>query len=45
MVEVPAVPELTIRLVGLAATVKSRTAYVTIAVCDSVPLVPVTVTV
>lgn len=38
-------PEAMVTLVGLAATVKSRTVYVTVAVCEMEPLVPVTVTV
>jgi hypothetical protein len=42
-VEVPATPPLTVTLVGLAVTVKSWTRYVTVAECDRVPLVPVTV--
>jgi len=47
IVDVPAVPALTIILVGLAATEKSGTAtlYVTVALCDRVPVMPVTVTV
>jgi hypothetical protein len=47
IVDVPAVPALTITLVGLAATEKSGTAtlYVTVAICDRVPVTPVTVTV
>lgn len=47
IVEVPGVPALTITLVGLAVTEKSGTAtlYVTVALCDRVPLMPVTVTV
>jgi len=45
MVEVAAVPTLTLAVVGLAATVKSVTITVTVAVWDIVPLVPVTVTV
>jgi hypothetical protein len=47
MVEVPALPALTVTLVGLAVTEKSGTATLklTVAECDSVPLVPVTVTV
>jgi len=47
IVDVPVVPALTITLVGLAATEKSGTAtlYVTVALCDRVPVMPVTVTV
>lgn len=45
IVEVAAVPTLTLAVVGLAATVKSVTITVTVAVWDIVPLVPVTVTV
>ena len=45
IVEVPATPALTVRLVGAAITVKSWTVYVTIAEWDRGPLVPVTVTV
>ena len=45
IVDVPAVPATTVTLVGLAAIVKSWTVKVTAAECDSVPLVPVTVTV
>jgi hypothetical protein len=45
MVAVPDEPALTVRLVGLAVTVKSWVLYVTVAECDRVPLVPVTVTV
>jgi hypothetical protein len=45
IVELPATPALTVKLVGAAATVKSWTLKVTVAECDSVPLVPVTVTV
>ena len=45
IVDVPAVPALTVTLVGLAVTVKSRMLTVTVAVRDSDPLVPVTVTV
>jgi len=45
IVEVPAWLTLTGMLVGLAAMVKSVTVKVTVAECDSVPLVPVTVTV
>ena len=37
-------PEAIVTLVGLAVTVKSRTVYVTVAVCEREPLVPVTVT-
>ena len=44
IVELPATPALTVKLVGAAATVKSWTLKVTVAECDSVPLVPVTVT-
>jgi hypothetical protein len=43
IVEVPATPTLTVTLVGIAVMVKSCTWYVTVAECDSVPLVPVTV--
>jgi hypothetical protein len=47
IVEVPAVPALTVTAVGLAVIVKSATATVkaTVADCDNEPLVPVTVTV
>jgi len=45
MVDVPAVPAFTVTAVGLAAIVKSWTVKVTVAEWDSVPLVPVTVTV
>ena len=45
MVEAPAVPVLIVRLVGLADIVKSWVLYVTVAVRERVPLVPVTVTV
>jgi len=44
IVEVAAVPTLTLAVVGLAATVKSVTITVIVAVWDIVPLVPVTVT-
>lgn len=44
MVEVPVAPALIVTDVGLAANVKSRTVKVTVAVFDSDPLVPVTVT-
>ena len=45
IVDVAAVPALTVTLVGLAAIVKSCTVKATVAECDRVPLVPVTVTV
>ena len=45
MVEVAAVPALTLTLVGLAVTEKSWTVKVTVAVCVVAPDVPVTVTV
>ncbi len=46
IVEVPEEPALTLTVVGLAVTVKSEvTVRVTVAECDVVPLVPVTVTV
>ena len=45
IVEVAAVPALTLTLVGLAVTVKSLTVTVTVAECVRDPLVPVTVTV
>jgi len=45
IVEVAAVPALTATVVGLAVTEKSVTVYVTVAVWDRLPLVPVTVTV
>lgn len=45
IVLVAAVPALVATLVGLAVTVKSVTVYVTVAVWDIEPLVPVTVTV
>src|SRR5438093_2891796 len=46
MVEVAATPTFTLKLVGLAVTVKSgmATLNVTVALCDNVPPVPVTVT-
>jgi len=43
IVEVPATLALTVMLVVLAVTVKSWTWNVTVAECDRVPLVPVTV--
>jgi hypothetical protein len=43
MDEVPAAPTLTLTLVGLAAIAKSCEWYVTVAECESVLLVPVTV--
>jgi len=43
IVEVPAMPTLGETAVGLATAVKSCAWYVTVAECDSVPLVPVTV--
>ena len=43
MAEVPATPALTVRLVGLADSVKSWMWYMTVAECVRVPLVPVTV--
>ena len=46
IVDVPAAPPaMILTLVGLAEIVKSWTVYVTVAVCDKLPLVPVTVTV
>src|SRR5207245_5876722 len=46
IVDVPAAPPpMMPTLVGLAAIVKSWTVYVTMAVCDKFPLVPVAVTV
>lgn len=45
IVDVAAVPTLTLAVVGLAVTEKSVTMKVTVAVCVSDPLVPVTVTV
>src|SRR3989442_12109763 len=46
IVDVPAGrPPMMPTLVGLAAIVKSWTVYVSVAVCDKFPLVPVTVTV
>jgi hypothetical protein len=47
IVELAAVPTLTLAVVGLAVTEKSGTAtlYVTVAACDRVPVTPVTVTV
>ena len=45
MVELAVAPATTVALVGLVVTVKSFTVTVTVAVCDSEPLVPVTVTV
>jgi hypothetical protein len=45
IVELPATPALMVKLVGAADTAKSWTLKVTVAECDSVPLVPVTVTV
>jgi hypothetical protein len=44
IVEDAAVPAFTVMLVGDAAIVKSWTVNVTVAVCDKLPLVPVTVT-
>jgi hypothetical protein len=44
-VDVPLTPARTVTLVGLAAIAKSCTVYITVAECDRVPLVPVTVTV
>jgi len=43
-VEVPTVPTLTVTAVGLETVVKSCTVYVTVAACDRLPAVPVTVT-
>jgi len=45
IVDAPASPALTDRLVGAAAMVKSWTLYATVVEWDRVPLVPVTVTV
>jgi hypothetical protein len=45
IVDVAAVPALTATVVGLAVTEKSVTVYVTVAVRDREPLVPVTVAV
>ena len=45
IVDVPEPPEANVKLVGLAAMVKSLTVKVTVAEWDNVPLVPVTVTV
>jgi hypothetical protein len=45
IVETPEAPALTVTPVGLAATVKSVTVKVTVALADWEPLVPVTVTV
>lgn len=45
IVEVPEAPARTVVVVGLAAIVKSWTVKVVVAEWDSVPLVPVTVTV
>jgi hypothetical protein len=45
IVEVPDAPARTVTFAGLAAIVKSWTVNVTVAECDSVPLVPVMVTV
>src|SRR6266550_1714869 len=45
IVEVPAWLTLTVTLVGLAAIVKSWTVKATVAECERLPLVPVTVTV
>ncbi len=45
MVEVPTAPVLTVRLLGLAATVKSWTMKLTVALWVRLLLVPVTVTV
>jgi hypothetical protein len=44
-VDEPATPALTVSAVGAAVTVKSWTLVVTVAEWESVPLVPVTVTV
>jgi hypothetical protein len=43
IVDVPAEPATTVTVVGLAVIVKSCTRYVTVAECDKVPLMPVTV--
>jgi hypothetical protein len=43
MVEVPATPALTFTLVGFADIEKSWVRYVTVAMWDRLPLVPVTV--
>jgi hypothetical protein len=43
--EAPATPALIVMLLGAAATLKSSTLNVNVAEWDSVPLVPVTVTV
>jgi len=45
IVEAPAIPALMVRPVGAAARVKSSTLNVNVAEWDSVPLVPVTMTV
>jgi hypothetical protein len=45
IVDVAVPPTVVVTLVGLAVTVKSWTTNVTVAVCESEPLVPVTVTV
>ena len=45
IVEVAAVPAFTVTLVGLAEIVKSWTVKATVAECERLPLVPVTVTV
>ncbi len=45
IVEVAAVPAEVVTAVGEAVTVKSFTVTVTVAECDRLPLVPVTVTV
>ena len=45
IVEVAVAPARALTAVGLAVTVKSRMLTVTVAECDRVPLVPVTVTV
>ena len=44
IVDVPALPALTVTVVGLAVMVKSTTWYVTVTECERLPLVPVTPT-
>lgn len=45
ILDVPVAPARTVILVGLAVIVKSITVKVTVAECERLPLVPVTVTV
>ena len=43
IVELPATPTLSFTLVGFAATVKSCSWYLTVVLCERLPLEPVTV--